>query len=108
VGQSTDAATARADWAQEQARAQDALKQSLPAGVSLSFKIDDTPTITGADRAALATFKDSVQGMTISGSAVYLLKGPVFLSFSDLALGHSTPTASAMEAQATTSLGRVP
>jgi hypothetical protein len=108
VGQAPDAATARAEWTQEQAKAQAALEKSVPAGMALNFKVNDVSSIPGADKAALASFKESIGNVTITASAVYLLKGPVFLSFSDLAVGHSAPATSAMEAQAATSLGRLP
>ena len=108
VGQAPDAATAQANWAQEQAKAQDALKKSVPPTVALNFKVNDVSSIPGADKASLASFTASMQGVSIAASSVYLLKGAVFLAFSDLALGGSVPSASAMEAQAATSLGRLP
>lgn len=107
VGQATDPAAAQADWTQEQSRAEASLKQGLPAGVNLNLKLNDT-TVAGADRAATATLKESISGIAIEVSAIYLLKGATFLSFSDLAVGHSAPTAADMEAQAQTSLGRLP
>ncbi len=108
VGQAPDPATAQAEWTQEQAKAQAALGKSVPAGMALNFKVNDVSSIPGADKAALASFTQSIGNVSIAASAVYLLKGAVFLSFSDLALGHSAPAASAMEAQAATSLGRLP
>jgi hypothetical protein len=41
-------------------------------------------------------------------SAIYLLKGATFLSFSDLVLGAQGPSASAMQTEAATALSRVP
>jgi len=40
--------------------------------------------------------------------AIYLLKGSTFVTFSDLVLGKPAPSAATMEAQAQTTLGRLP
>jgi hypothetical protein len=47
-------------------------------------------------------------GASIAASAIYLLKGNVFLSFSDVVVGSNAPTASALEAEAPKALARVP
>jgi len=49
----------------------------------------------------------TIEGQTISGGDIYLLKGPNFLAFGDLTLG-TAPTAAALQAQAATSLSRMP
>ena len=109
VGISSSAASAQAQWAQEEAKAQTLLKQSVSQvkGVNVSLNTNDA-TITGADRAAVGTVSASYAGKTFAAAAVYLLKGPVFLSFSDLVVGHPAPTASAMESEAATALVRLP
>jgi hypothetical protein len=107
VAQAADAATAQADWAQEQAEAQAQLQQSVPAGVSLSFSLDDT-SVTGADKAAVGTASASISGVGVAISAIYVLKGAVFFTFSDLAVGHAAAAATALEAQAGTTIGRLP
>ncbi|HVD00220.1 MAG TPA: hypothetical protein VNG93_03600 [Candidatus Dormibacteraeota bacterium] len=103
-----DAATAQAGWAQEQAQAQAALQQGVGQGASVSFNVTDVSTITGADRGAAGTATGTFSGHAISGSAIYLLKGATFLTFSDVQVGQTPPTVVAMEAQALTSLGRLP
>lgn len=108
VAQAPDATTAQADWAQEQAQAQAAINKGVPAGVSVNFNVADVSGVTGADKAAVATFSTTISGVSVGITAIYLLKGAVFLTFSDLEVGHTPPTAAAMEAQADTSLTRLP
>jgi hypothetical protein len=108
VTQATDAATAQADWAQEQAKAQAAINQGIPAGANVNLNVTDVSGVTGADKAAVATFNTTISGETIGITAIYLLKGAVFLTFSDLVIGHAPPTTAAIEAQAVTSLKRLP
>jgi hypothetical protein len=50
----------------------------------------------------------SMGGASIAASAIYLLKGAVFLSFSDVVVGSNAPTAAALEAEAPKALARVP
>ncbi len=107
VTQAGDASTAQADWTQEQAQAEAALKQGTPPGMNLNFKLNDA-SVTGADKAAVATASGSFSGVTLSISAIYVLKGATFFSFSDLALGHAAAPASTLEAQAVVTLGRIP
>jgi Protein of unknown function (DUF3558) len=108
VAVATDAATAQADWAQEEAKAQAALNQGAGQGANITFNLNDVANLPGADRAAVGTASGTVSGQTISGSAIYLLKGPIFFTFSDVGLGITPPSISAMEAQAQTSLARLP
>ena len=108
VVQAPDAATAQADWTQEQAKAEAAIKQGLPQGASVNLNVTDLTGVSGADKAALATLNVTISGQPVGLIAIYLLKGPTFLFFSDLVLGKAAPTAATMEAQATTSLGRLP
>ncbi len=107
VAQASSASAAQADFTQEEAKAQAELKKAIPAGVNVNLKLNDT-SVPGADKAATATLKETFSGVTIEISAIYLLKGPTFLSFSDLTVGHSAPSASDLEAQAQTSVGRLP
>ena len=107
VAVAPDAATAQADWAQEEAQAQAAVQKLVAeAGASVTLKAGEI-TLPGADKAATAIATGSVGGKTLSISAIYVLKGAVFFTFADLVLGKSAPTASAMAAQAETSLSRV-
>jgi hypothetical protein len=61
-----------------------------------------------ADGAAYVIGSLTISGQTFNGSAFYALKGTTFFGFSDLALGHATPTLAAMQAEAQTILGRLP
>jgi hypothetical protein len=106
VAQAQDAATAQADWSQEQSQAQGLAEQKLPPGVNVSL---NTQNVSGlGDRAATASGTASVSGQTIGVSGIYLLKGATFLAFQDLLLGHNPPSSAAMQAEARTALGRVP
>ena len=106
VAQAPDAATAQAAYAQAKAQAQAELSKGVPAGVKVTVNLNDA-SISGADQASVARGSGTISGQTISLSAVYVLKGAVFFSFSDLVLGPAAPSVAAMEAQATISLGRV-
>ncbi|MGH7735779.1 MAG: hypothetical protein ACREOE_19310 [Gemmatimonadales bacterium] len=108
VAQAPDATTAQDDWAQEQAEAQAYATQSVPAGVTLTFNLTDVTNVAGADQAAVGTAQATISGQTINLSAIYVLKGAVFFTFSDLVLGNPAPSASVLEAQAVTTISRLP
>lgn len=107
VAQAPDAATAQANWAQYEGEAQSAVQTGLPPGVSVNLLVNDA-SLDGYDQSALAGGSGSIGGRTINGSAVYLLKGPTFVSFSDLVLDQHAPSMDSMTAQAGTILGRLP
>jgi len=107
VTQAPDAATAQADWAQEQAKAEAAIQKDLPQGASVNLNASDVSNVPGADRAAIASFNTTISGQPVGVIAIYLLKGSTFVTFSDLVLG-TPPTAATMEEQAQITLGRVP
>jgi hypothetical protein len=107
VAVASDAATAQADWAQEEAKAQAGLQQLLAeAGGNVTLNAGDI-SLSGADKAAAATSNATIGGRTISISAIYVLKGPVFFMFSNLVLGKQAPTTAQMEQQAQTVLTRI-
>jgi hypothetical protein len=108
VAQAPDAATAQADWAQEQSRVQDLLQRNLPAGVTITANLNDVSDLPAYDRAAIGQGSLTIGGRTIGLSAIYLLKGPTFVSYSDLVVGQAPPTADALESEAQTVLGRLP
>jgi hypothetical protein len=108
VAQALDVATAQADWTQEEAQAQSYLEKGVPSGVTVSLNLTDVSNVAGADRAAVGTGGVTISGETINGSVIYLLKGAAFVYFGDLVLGKAAPATADMEAQATTTLGRVP
>jgi hypothetical protein len=107
VAQAADAATAQANWAQEQAQAEAAIKQGVPSGVNFTLNVNDA-SVTGADRAAVASAQATIGGVSVAISAIYVLKGATFFTFSDLGVGHAAASTSALEAQAVTTLGRIP
>lgn len=108
VAVAPDVATAQADWAKEEAQAQAGLQQlAAQSGASLNFSAGGI-SISGADKAAAATANGAFAGHTLAITAIYMLKGPVFVMFCDLARDKAAPTPEAMQAQARTVLTRVP
>jgi len=108
AAQATDADTAQADWAQDEAKVQSVSGSSVPAGITVNFNVNDVNDLAGADRAATGQMSLAGQGHAISGSAFYLLKGATFVGFSDLQVGTGAPSSDAMESQAATVLSRLP
>jgi hypothetical protein len=108
VAVASDASTAAADWATEESEAKTELLSSLPPGDNVNFNLDDVSNVAGADQAAAGTGSATISGQTLNLSAIFVLKGVDFFTFSDAALGHPTPTISAMETQAETTIGRLP
>jgi hypothetical protein len=106
VGQAASAADAGADWSQAQADEQAALKKQLPSGIKINEQTKDVSGL--ADRATVMAGSVSLGVESIAASAIYLLKGTVFLSFSDEVIGGHVPTAAALEAEAQKALARVP
>ena len=49
----------------------------------------------------------STNGQTISGSAIYVMKGLVVFFITDLAVGKSVPSSAALQGEATTIVGRL-
>jgi hypothetical protein len=106
VGQADNAADAEADYSTEEADAQAAITKQVPAGVKINEQTQDVSGL--ADRATVVSGSASVGGASVAASAIYLLKGAVFLTFSDVVVGAAAPSASALEAEATKALARVP
>lgn len=108
VAQAASATAAQAGWDQQKNKVLASVNKATNVpGVSLSVNIADT-SITGADRAAAGTMSTTIGGHTLAGSAVYLLKGAIFVAIVDLLLDHSAPAVSAMEAEAVTAVSRLP
>lgn len=101
VGQAPDVATAKSE---ETAALAELQKASNVSGL----KVTELPGFASGADAAVAQGGATIAGKTISVSAIYVLKGVIFFGFSDLVLGTGAPSASALEAQAKVSLGRVP
>ena len=106
VGQADSATDAEADYSQEEADAQSAITKQVPAGVKLNEQTQDVSGL--GDRATVVSGSVSMGAESIAASAIYLLKGAVFLSFSDEVVGADAPTADALEAEATKALARLP
>ena len=107
VALAPDAATAQADWALEESRAQAKLGQLTGYGSGTNIKLNDVSNLPRADRAAVGSGSAVLSGRTIGISAIYVVKGATFFTFSDLVLGHAGPSISAMESQAQTVLTRL-
>jgi hypothetical protein len=106
VGQADTAADAEADYSQEEAAAQSAITKQVPSGVKFNEHTQDVSGL--ADRATVVNGSVTMGAESIAASAIYLLKGAVFLSFSDVVVGSNGPTAAALEAEASKALARVP
>lgn len=108
VAVAVDAAHAQADWAQEESKAQAAIQQLVASqGANVNFNLSEI-TLSGADKAAIATASGTIASQTLNISAIYVLKGPVFFTISDLVLNQPAPTSDALQAQAKTVLTRLP
>lgn len=107
ITQAPDSDTAQQTWADEEQRAQALLQQGLPPNVSVKYALSDL-TLPGFDRASLAGGTGTIAGRAINATAIYLLKGPAFVTFSDLVLDNPAPTGDAMQSQAATVNGRLP
>lgn len=105
VGIAADAAGAQAQWTQAQAQVKAAVAALVP-GTQPALTTTDVPGL--GDRAVVATLAESLGGQTIKGTTIVVLKGTSLLAFGDLATGGATPTSAAMQAQARTSLARMP
>jgi hypothetical protein len=98
VLQAPDQATV--DAAKQQALAE--LKQGVGKGITVT-QLDGI-----GDAAAEMTGSGKVNGVTLSAIGLYLLKGTVFVGFSDVGIGTPVASDAAMQAQAQTILGRLP
>ncbi|MHB8960715.1 MAG: hypothetical protein ACYDAN_13955 [Candidatus Limnocylindrales bacterium] len=88
----------------DQGKAQFLAELKKQAGSALKVSV-----VSGiGDAAAVATVGVTSGGVTLNGSAIYVLKGLVFFTISDLGVGKPVASTAAMEAQATTTLGRIP
>lgn len=105
VGVATDAQAAQAEWTREQAQLQAELAQMIP-GAKPALKTTDIQGL--GDRAVVATLNANIGGQSINGTTLAVLKGATLLAFGDLVRGTAAPTSAAMQAQAKTSLARLP
>jgi hypothetical protein len=117
VVQAPDAATAQANWTQDEAWAQALALNSEPGGgPTWTLKLSDV-TVAGADKGAVGTVSAKGAVIAVNASALCVLKGSVFVAITDTvsarplgttqAVGPAT-TAGALEGQMATTLGRLP
>ena len=106
VTQAPDADTAQQTWADEEQRAQAVLQQGTPPNVTVNYALSDV-SLQGFDRASLAGGTGTIAGRAINATAIYLLKGATFVSFSDLVLDNPAPTGDAMQLEAAAVNGRL-
>lgn len=100
VAVAPDVATAQA----AEAAALNDLKSQAPPGTQTT----ELPNFAPGTDAILLTGSQSFGGKTLSATAIYMLKGTIFVAITDLAVDKPAATTDAIEAQAQTSLGRLP
>jgi hypothetical protein len=97
-------ATSEAEAKAEEAAGLAAAKQQISNGL----KVTELPGFEDGVDAAVLEGKATISGQTFSASGIYVLKGTTFFDFSDVTVGHDAPSSDALQAQAKTSLTRVP
>ena len=102
VAQAQDVATAQAQKADFLATLQASAQQLASGGLNV------TQLPNFADGATMGQLSTSVEGIPINGSAIGVLKGTIFFGLSDVVKGGAAPSAAAVQAEATTVLGRLP
>ena len=100
VAVAPDSATAK----KNEQLAEAAMQKRAPAGFTVTMLAGFAP---GVD-ATMARFSTSLLGKKVEGIGIYVVKGAVFFTITDVEVGGSIPSATAMQAQAMTALGRVP
>ena len=102
VAQDTDAAAAQNDMTGFLAFLQTKAPELAGMGITTA------PVANFADGAITAQGSISQAGVTINAIDFGFVKGATFFGMSDVALGSAPPSLSAMQAEATTVLGRLP
>jgi hypothetical protein len=102
VAQAPDVATVKAEKADFLATLQANAQQLASGGLTVT----ELPAF--ADGATMGQLNTSVGGVAITGSAIGVLKGTIFFGFSDVVKGGAAPSPAAVQAEATTVLGRLP
>ena len=74
----------------------------------LFVQVVKAPDTATADAAIIGGVSINAGGETFNGSVIGFRKGTIFFGFSDVVLGSAAPTNAAMQAEATTVLGRLP
>jgi hypothetical protein len=102
VIQAPDVATAQAAKEQFLTDLQASLQQITDQGINVTQLPDF------ADGAVLGQISFSGGGMSFNGSAMGFLKGTIFVGISDVVFNGPAPSSDALQAEATTVLGRLP
>jgi hypothetical protein len=102
VAQAPDVATAQAYKSDFLATLEANAAQLASGGLNI------TQLPNFADGAVLGLFSASIQGVSLNGSAIAVLKGTIFFGFSDEVKGGPAPSATAVQTEATTLLGLLP
>ncbi len=105
IASAADASSAAAQWDQERAAVSEELTKPAPPELNLHPTATDVPGL--ADKATIVSGTASLDVHTFAGTSIALLDGATYLSFGDLTVDAPAPTATAMEAQAKVSLGRL-
>jgi hypothetical protein len=101
VAQTSDVAMAQAAKADFLA-----MLQASAGQLASAILVTDLPNI--GDGATMGQLSVNVGGIAINGSGIGVLKGTIFFGFSDEVKGGSAPSATAVQAEATSLLGRLP
>ncbi len=104
VAVTPDAAAAKAQEPAFKAQLEQGAAEAGIASPELQELTDFEP---GVD-AAVISGHVTANGTKVSGIALYALKGAVVIAISDISLGGSAPSSDAMQAQAHTTLSRLP
>jgi hypothetical protein len=102
VAQAPDVKTAQTDKTQFLADLQTSLQQLTDQGIAVT----EVPNF--ADGAVMGSISLNSGGIAVNAISMGFLKGTVFVGFSDLSMGGQVPSSDAMQAEATTVLGRLP
>jgi hypothetical protein len=102
VIQAPDAATADAAEQQFLSDLQAKMQQVSNEGITV------TQLPNFADGAVIGEASINANGVNFNGSAIGFRKGTIFFGFSDVVLGGAAPSDAALQAEATTVLGRLP
>jgi hypothetical protein len=101
VGQAPDVATAQAGEKAAEAAFQKAAANGLKVTELKGFD-------NGAADAATLEGSQTIGGGMFSASGIYVLKGTIYFAITDVSIGHAATTTDALQAQAITSIGRLP
>lgn len=106
VVKADSAKTATSNFDSYRQEANGDLARAGQAQAKIDFKLSDLANL--GDRATTGTLQETYAGVTISGAAIYVVKGPYFFTFSDLRRGNTLPSIAAFKTQAQVVISRLP